>query len=62
MKEPELVLTFDPPVGAEPTRSRVTNASRQLHATVVDVDGREHTLAPGQTVAGTFALGSIAGG
>jgi hypothetical protein len=60
VKEPVLVLCFDPPLGREPTRSRVTNASRQLGATVCDVDGRELALGPGESVEAVFRLGAIA--
>lgn len=61
MKEPVLVLCFDPPLGREPMRSRVTNASRQLGTTVVDVDGRELVLGPGESVEAVFRLGAVAG-
>jgi len=61
MTEPALVLVFDPPVGLTPMATRVTNASRHLRATVVDTAGREHSLAPGESVAATFVLGTIAG-
>jgi len=60
MKEPILVLCFDPPLGREPTRARVTNASRQLGATVCDIDGREFALGPGESVDGIFRLGAVA--
>jgi hypothetical protein len=60
VKEPVLVLCFDPPVGREPMRSRVMNASRQLGATVCDVDGRELVLGPGESVEAVFRLGTIA--
>lgn len=61
MKEPELVLCFDPPLGAKPMRSRVTNASRQLGTVVCDVDGRELALGPGESVEAVFRLGAVAG-
>lgn len=64
MKDPRdgLVLSFDPPVGPEPTRSRVTNASRQLAATVCDTDGREIRLAPGESAEAVFRFGTITRG
>lgn len=62
MKEPALTLCFDPPLGPEPARCRVTNASRQLGTTVVDVDGRELAIGPGESVDGVFRLGAIAKG
>lgn len=62
MKEPILVLCFDPPVGPEPTRCRVTNASRQLGTVVCDADGRELAVGPGESVEAVFVLGRIARG
>ena len=59
--KPGLVLVFDPPVGPEPTRCLVTNASMNLRATVCDVDGCEITLAPGETKEAVLVLGRIAG-
>lgn len=62
MKEPEVVLCFDPPLGLEPMRCRVTNQSRQLGMTVCDVDGREIRLAPGESAEAVLRLGCIARG
>ena len=57
-----MTLTFDPPLGPAPQVTRVTNGSRQLRATVVDVDGREITIAPGEAVEARLVLGAIAMG
>lgn len=59
---PEVVLSFEPPLGLVPQVTRVTNASRQLRTTVCDVDGREHTLGPGETVESRFVIGAVAMG
>lgn len=56
---PDVVLQFDPPLGKDPQRCLITNASANLRATVRDVEGKETVLRPGQSVEGVFLLGTV---